>query len=206
MSVSWITLELAHKMNGYFLSEVRRYLYRTRASMHASHTGSHRSLQKACDRISCCVHGCDPIQADLIRTWGAEAWKLGSLKNMSPMFWQCSGGRVSQAGTGFLAKQAAIFVICLASGAHDIPIQRARQTRLDEEQNGSSCPSSTLLGAQQLWFSFWPQGEGLCSITCQRMSCECILWACRLANVVQTPVLWLCQAAPSLHAHMHSVS
>ena len=42
---------------------------------------------------------------------------------MSPTFWQCSGRRVSQAGTGFLAKQAAIFVICLASGAHDIPIQ-----------------------------------------------------------------------------------
>ena len=47
MSVSWITLELAHKMNGYFLSEVRRYLHRTRASMHPSHTGLHRSLHKA---------------------------------------------------------------------------------------------------------------------------------------------------------------
>ena len=38
---------------------------------------------------------------------------------MSPMFRQCSGERVSQGGTGFLAKQAAVFVIWLASDAHD---------------------------------------------------------------------------------------
>ena len=120
------------------------------------------------------------------------------------MFWQCSWKRISQAGTGVLAKQAAVFIICLASGAHDIPIQ----SKADQAGRGAervimlihfawrTAALVQLLAARER-----PLQHHM-PICVMRVHFEgvqaCLCW--------QVLVLWLCQAAPSLHAHMHFVS